>query len=63
MNLKIKYYRRYWHFESERYTQNYIVDSLKKITNFAIVLSQENTNPVKYLLNHATTKRIVEEKN
>ena len=38
------------HFESERYTKNYIVDFLKeKITNFAIVLSQENTNPVKYL--------------
>jgi dinuclear metal center YbgI/SA1388 family protein len=37
------------HFESERYTKNYIVDFLKeKITNFAIVLSQENTNPVKY---------------
>jgi dinuclear metal center YbgI/SA1388 family protein len=45
------------HFESERYTKNYIVDYLKeKITNFAlalpigkIVLSKENTNPVKYL--------------
>jgi dinuclear metal center YbgI/SA1388 family protein len=45
------------HFESERYTKNYIVDFLKeKITNFApafsigkVVLSQENTNPVKYL--------------
>ncbi len=45
------------HFESERYTKNYIVDFLKeKITNFApalpkskIVLSKENTNPVKYL--------------
>jgi dinuclear metal center YbgI/SA1388 family protein len=37
------------HFESERYTKNYIVDFLKeKISNFAIVLSQENTNPVKY---------------
>ncbi|WP_395053148.1 Nif3-like dinuclear metal center hexameric protein [Flavobacterium sp.] len=44
------------HFESERYTKDYIVDFLKeKITNFAplleqvkIVLSQENTNPVKY---------------
>ncbi len=37
------------HFESERFTKNYIVDFLKeKITNFAIVLSQENTNPVKY---------------
>ena len=38
------------HFESERYTKNYIVDYLrKKILNFAIVLSEENTNPVKYL--------------
>ncbi|MFM7017675.1 Nif3-like dinuclear metal center hexameric protein [Flavobacterium sp.] len=38
------------HFESERYTKNYIVDYLKeKITNFAIVLSEENTNPVKYI--------------
>ncbi|MFY7739442.1 MAG: Nif3-like dinuclear metal center hexameric protein [Flavobacterium sp.] len=38
------------HFESERYTKNYIVDFLKeKITKFAIVLSEENTNPVKYL--------------
>ena len=45
------------HFESERYTKNYIVDFLKeKITNFApnslqcgIILSEENTNPVKYL--------------
>jgi hypothetical protein len=38
------------HYESERYTKNYIVDYLKeKITNFAIVLSEENTNPVKYL--------------
>ena len=38
------------HFESERYTKNYIVDYLtKKIPNFAIVLSEENTNPVKYL--------------
>ena len=38
------------HFESERYTKNYIVDFLKeKITNFAVVLSEENTNPVKYL--------------
>ena len=37
------------HFESERYTKNYIVDYLiKKITNFAIILSEENTNPVKY---------------
>jgi dinuclear metal center YbgI/SA1388 family protein len=38
------------HFESERYTKNYIVYYLKeKITNFAIVLSEENTNPVKYI--------------
>ena len=38
------------HFESERYTKNYIVDYLKeKITNFAFVLSEENTNQVKYL--------------
>lgn len=38
------------HYESERFTKNYIVDYLKeKITNFAVVLSEENTNPVKYL--------------
>ena len=38
------------HDESERYTKNYIVDYLKeKFTNFAIVLSEENTNPVKYI--------------
>ena len=38
------------HFESERYTKNYIVDYLrKKILNFAIILSEENTNPVKYI--------------
>ena len=38
------------HFESERYTKNYIVEFLrKKILNFAIFLSEENTNPVKYL--------------
>jgi dinuclear metal center YbgI/SA1388 family protein len=38
------------HFESERYTKNYIVDFLrKKIHKFAVVLSEENTNPVKYL--------------
>lgn len=38
------------HFESERYTKNYIVDFLiKKMPNFAIILSDENTNPVKYL--------------
>ncbi len=38
------------HFESERFTKNHIVDFLKKkIPNFAIIFSQENTNPVKYL--------------
>ena len=38
------------HFESERYTKNYIVDYLiKKMPNFAFILSKENTNPVKYL--------------
>jgi dinuclear metal center YbgI/SA1388 family protein len=45
------------HFESERYTKNYIFDYLKKkITKFAnsnldnkIYLSETNTNPVKYL--------------
>jgi dinuclear metal center YbgI/SA1388 family protein len=38
------------HFESERFTKNYIVDFLKKkIANFAIILSELNTNPVKYL--------------
>ena len=37
------------HYESERNTKNYIVDFLiKKIPNFAIILSEENTNPVKY---------------
>lgn len=38
------------HFESERFTKDKIVDYLtKKNPNFAIVLSKENTNPVKYL--------------
>lgn len=38
------------HYESERYTKNYIIDYLiKKIPNFAIGLSNHNTNPVKYL--------------
>ncbi len=38
------------HYESERYTKNYIVDFLrKKMPNFAIILSEINTNPVKYL--------------
>ena len=45
------------HFESERFTKNYIYDYLKKkMINFApdsnlirIILSEENTNPVNYL--------------
>ncbi|HEY0047132.1 MAG TPA: Nif3-like dinuclear metal center hexameric protein [Flavobacterium sp.] len=38
------------HYESERYTKNYIVDYLtEKLPNFAIILSEINTNPVKYL--------------
>lgn len=37
------------HFESERFTKNYMVDFLKeKMPNFAIILSEVNTNPVKY---------------
>jgi dinuclear metal center YbgI/SA1388 family protein len=37
------------HYESEKFTKNKIFDFLKKkITNFAIVLSEINTNPVKY---------------
>lgn len=37
------------HFESERFTKNYIFDFItKKMRNFAIILSKENTNPVKY---------------
>lgn len=38
------------HYESEQYTKNLIAAYLtKKITNFAIILSKINTNPVKYL--------------
>ncbi|MDX1773843.1 Nif3-like dinuclear metal center hexameric protein [Oceanihabitans sediminis] len=37
------------HYESEQYTKNGLVAHLtKKITNFAIVLSKTNTNPVQY---------------
>ncbi|APX99445.1 Nif3-like dinuclear metal center hexameric protein [Lacinutrix venerupis] len=37
------------HYESEQYTKNGLVAHLtKKISNFAIVLSKTNTNPVKY---------------
>jgi len=38
------------HFESEQFTKNYIVEYLiEKIPNFATVLSEQDTNPVKYL--------------
>lgn len=38
------------HYESEQFTKTFLVDYLsKKITNFAIILSKTNTNPVKYL--------------
>lgn len=38
------------HFESERYTKNHIVSYLtEKLPTFAIILSEVNTNPVKYL--------------
>jgi dinuclear metal center YbgI/SA1388 family protein len=38
------------HYESEQYTKNFLADYLsKKFTNFAVVLSTTNTNPVKYL--------------
>ena len=37
------------HYESEQFTKNLLVAYLsKKITNFAVVLSNINTNPVKY---------------
>lgn len=37
------------HYESEQYTKNLLATYLtKKITNFAIILSEINTNPVKY---------------
>ena len=38
------------HYESEQYTKSLLVTFLtKKITNFAIILSKTNTNPVNYL--------------
>jgi dinuclear metal center YbgI/SA1388 family protein len=38
------------HYESEQYTKNLLVEHLtKKIANFAVVLSQQVTNPIKYL--------------
>ncbi len=37
------------HYESEQYTKNLIVSHLsKKITNFAVILSEINTNPIIY---------------
>ncbi|MDY8134249.1 Nif3-like dinuclear metal center hexameric protein [Aquimarina sp. 2201CG5-10] len=38
------------HYESEQYTKNLIVGYLrKKISNFAIILSDNNTNPIQYI--------------
>ncbi len=38
------------HYESEQYTKNLIVSYLrKKISNFAIILSDINTNPIQYI--------------
>ena len=38
------------HYESEQYTKNLLVDYLnEKSSNFAIILSQKNTNPINYL--------------
>jgi dinuclear metal center YbgI/SA1388 family protein len=38
------------HYESEQFTKSFLANYLsKKITNFAIILSMTNTNPVKYL--------------
>ncbi len=38
------------HYESEQFTKNLLADYLtKKIPNFAIRLSESNTNPIKYL--------------
>ena len=37
------------HYESEQFTKNFLVAYLtKKITNFAVVLSEINTNPINY---------------
>jgi len=37
------------HYESEQHIKNILVAHLKKkITNFAVLLSKTNTNPVKY---------------
>ena len=37
------------HYESEQFTKTLLVDYLtKKIPNFAVVLSENNTNPIYY---------------
>jgi len=38
------------HYESEQFTKNLLVDYLtKKFTNFAVILSDKNTNPIYYI--------------
>ena len=38
------------HYESEQFTKNLLVDYLtKNFSNFAIILSEKNTNPINYL--------------
>ncbi len=38
------------HYESEQFTKNLLVDYLSKnFSNFAIILSEKNTNPINYL--------------
>ncbi len=38
------------HYESEQFTKNHLVDYLtNKFRNFAIILSEKNTNPINYL--------------
>ena len=38
------------HYESEQFTKNLLGDYLtKKFTNFAIILSEKNTNPINYI--------------
>ncbi len=38
------------HYESEQFTKDLLVDYLtKKFTNFAIILSENNTNPINYI--------------
>ncbi len=38
------------HYESEQFTKNLLVEHLtKKFTNFAIILSEKNTNPIYYI--------------